>query len=90
MGLNDPQLDSLIEGTLAGKDVEARRRTARRLQEYFLEQVYYVPTVEPVSTAMWQPWVHDYHFNGGNLLSPHQDTYGRLWLDVQAMPAARR
>ena len=89
-GLGDPQIDALIEATLAGNDLEARRRAARRLQERFLEQAYYIPTVEPVSTAMWQPWVHDYFFNGGNLLSPNQDAYSQVWLDAPAMPAARR
>jgi len=90
VGLNDPKLDGLIDAVLTGKDVETRQRATRQLQEHFLDQVYYIPTIEQVDGALWQPWVHDFSFNGTNALSMHEDTYSQMWLDREAIPSGRR
>jgi len=90
VGLNDPKLDALIDATLTGKSEDARKAAARQLQEHFLQNVYYIPGIELVSGALWQPWVRDFTFTPGNAVTPYGSIYVQTWLDVDSLPAARR
>ncbi len=90
-GLSDPRLDALIEASLSGGNEDARRKVVQELQEYLLGQMYYIPTIELVNAALWQPWVASgINHSGSSGLQLAQDSLSWMWLDVDRMPAARR
>ncbi len=90
MGLNDKELDQLIERQGAEADVEKRRQAHIAMQRLLLEKLYIIPTVEIPGYAAWQPWVHNYAYNIGSATFVDQATASRTWLDVDAMPSGRR
>jgi peptide/nickel transport system substrate-binding protein len=88
--VSDPQLDRILNELDATGDPTIRKKVARDLQVYLLDQLYFVPTIEIPFFPLAQPWVRNYVFGYGN---PHAAPYfvkTDMWLDTSAMPAARR
>lgn len=87
-GINDPQLDKLIEDQARELDVARRKQLWLDLQRLLLDKVYVIPTVEQANYAAWHPWVKNlrYSLSANITLPAAQD----IWLDVDRMPADRR
>lgn len=88
-GTNDPKLDSLIERFNAALDEGERRRLGLELQQYLLEQLYTIPTINLAVGGMWQPWVKDYALSQATAVMPHFPIVSRWWLDQKLMPKDR-
>lgn len=78
----DPELDRLIELQHRALDKEKRHKLVRQIQEYLLEQMYVVPTVEFGFYWITHPYLH-------NLVNSRSTTLqfyraGDLWLDERA------
>jgi peptide/nickel transport system substrate-binding protein len=80
--ITDTKLDQLIEEQRRTLDEGKRKRVVRMIQEYLLEQMYVVPTVEFGFYWITQPYVH-------NLVNSRSTTVqlyraGDIWLDERA------
>jgi peptide/nickel transport system substrate-binding protein len=89
-GINDPELDQLIETLEATADVIERKRLTRVIQELLIEKVYTVPTIELAFFPLAQPWIHNYLFNYG---SPHAAFIyleTDAWMDLDELHGSRQ
>jgi len=78
----DPELDRLIEAQRKTLDKDKRYKGLRQIQEYLLEKMYVVPTVELGFYWIVHPYVH-------NLVNSRSTTVmlfraGDIWLDERA------
>lgn len=89
-GINDPELDRLIDAIAATADASQKRKLARDIQMLLLDKVYILPTIELASFPLAHAWVRNYSFGWGQ---PHAVPYwfgSDIWLDLARMPAGRR
>ena len=78
MGINDPDLDALIEQGLAETDPEAREEIYRQIQEHALEQVYIiVPYTYPLRWELLWDYVKGYDVMASNA----RISVRKTWLD---------
>lgn len=75
----DPELDRLIELQRKTLDKEKRHRVLRQIQEYLLDKMYVVPTIELAFYWIVHPYVH-------NLVNSRSTTVmlyraGDIWVD---------
>jgi peptide/nickel transport system substrate-binding protein len=78
----DPELDRLIELQRRTLDKEKRKKVVRQIQDYLLEKMYVVPTVEFGFYWIKHPYVH-------NLVNSRSTTVqlyraADIWLDERA------
>jgi peptide/nickel transport system substrate-binding protein len=81
-GIADPELDRLIELQRMTLDQEKRKKLVRQIQEYLLEKIYVVPTVEFGFYWITHPYVH-------NLVNSRSTSVllyraADIWLDERA------
>ncbi|MBI3001452.1 MAG: hypothetical protein HYY46_23805 [Deltaproteobacteria bacterium] len=78
----DPELDRLIELQRKTLDKEKRYKVLRQIQEYLLDKMYVVPTIELPFYWIVQPYVHDL----ANSRSTTAMLYraADIWLDERA------
>ncbi|MBI2910958.1 MAG: ABC transporter substrate-binding protein [Chloroflexi bacterium] len=78
----DSQLDDLIELQRKTLDGEKRKKVLRQIQEYLLEKMYVVPTVDLGFHWAVHPWVHD--IVNSRSTSVYLYRAADLWLDERA------
>jgi peptide/nickel transport system substrate-binding protein len=87
-GINDPELDKLIDDQGKELDVAKRKQMWLQLQRILMDKVYVIPTAEQANYAAWHPWVKDLRYAlSANITLPAGQN---AWLDVDQMPADRR
>ncbi len=90
LGFTDPALDRVLELQRSSRDVNARKKAVRDMQELLLEKLYIIATIDIPVYQLWQTWVKSYNFNFAGSPLIHQINVGWMWLDVAKMPADRR
>ncbi len=60
MGLADPKLDAILDGLEVAMEKSAQKRLALELQQYLLETLYHIPTIEMPAYQVQQPWVRGF------------------------------
>lgn len=87
-GINDPEVDRLIEQARQEIDEGKRNDLFIRIQRIMIQNVYYVPLVTLASYQVLHPWVHEFYGNFGGTVGLFNT--GALWLEVDKMPEGRR
>jgi ABC-type oligopeptide transport system substrate-binding subunit len=78
----DPELDRLIELQHETLDNEKRRQLIRQVQEYLLEKMYVVPTVEVGMHWIMHPYIHNLANSRSTPLMIHRGA--DIWVDDRA------
>jgi peptide/nickel transport system substrate-binding protein len=86
-GIADPELDRLIELQRKTLDKQKRYKVLRQIQDYLIEKMYVVPTIELAFYWIVQPYVH-------NLVNSRSTTVmlyraADVWLDERAPKRSR-
>jgi peptide/nickel transport system substrate-binding protein len=76
-GSNDPVYNEWWEQANAETDVAARKALIKQMNDYILENVWYINFPDPMGYFMWQPWLQGYN---GEALRPGS-LAKRLWID---------
>jgi len=84
--INDPKINGGIEQVVGCFDEAERKRLAKELAAYTLEQAYHVHLPVPVNYIMWQPWLKGYSGERQRALYQYRSTFKFVWLD----PALKR
>ncbi len=78
-GINDPQLDQMIEKEGATLDEASRVKLVREIQRYMAEKMYYAPGfVGPAYTGV-QPWVRGFKWSATYGIGT--ESFAEVWLD---------
>lgn len=79
-GVNDPQLDAMIDKEGATIDEDERIKLFQEIERYLAERVYYVTTAVGLQYVGAQEWLKNYCFNLG---APGYgtETFAKSWLD---------
>jgi len=86
-GINDPELDRLIEAQAAELDVKKRQQLFVSIQRLMLDKMYVIPTLSHVGFTLWQPYVHGWVDNYAGQAANQE--WSRLWVDVKDVPKDR-
>jgi peptide/nickel transport system substrate-binding protein len=78
----DPELDRLIELQHGTLDKEKRQKLVRQIQEYLLEKMYVVPTVDVGMYWITHPYVHNLANSRSTPLMIYRGA--DIWLDERA------
>jgi peptide/nickel transport system substrate-binding protein len=78
----DPELDRLIELQHRTLDKKRRYKVLRQIQEYLLEKMYVVPTIELGFSWVTQPYVHDLANSRSTTIMLYRAA--DIWLDERA------
>lgn len=78
----DPYLDDLIELQRKTFNKEERYKVLRRIQEYLLDKLYGVPTIESAFYWATQPWVHELMNTRSGTVMLYRA--GDIWFDERA------
>jgi peptide/nickel transport system substrate-binding protein len=62
-GINDSRLTQMIDDEERTLDEAERVKKVHDIQRYWLEQMYYVPTVTGTAYSFRQPWVKRYYYS---------------------------
>jgi len=87
-GVNDPDLDRLIDAQSTEFDFGKRGVLFQQIERRILDQVYKAPMSTPKSLQLSQPWVHDWAGNRSAIqvvMNPDA-----IWMSVDKAPANRR
>jgi len=87
-GINDPDLDRLIDSQSTEFDFGKRGGLFQQIERRILDQVYKAPMSTPKSLQLSQPWVHDWAGNRSAIqvvMNPDA-----IWMSVDKAPANRR
>jgi peptide/nickel transport system substrate-binding protein len=79
-GVNDPQLDAMIDKECATIDVQERVKQVKEIQRYVADKVYYAPSAMGVGYIGIQEWVKGYQ-PSNNSYGGGAETYAKLWID---------
>ena len=79
-GVNDPQLDALIDKEGTTVDQPERVKLVKEIERYVADKVYYAPTAMGVGTIGIQEWVKGYQ-PSNNSYGGAAETFAKLWLD---------
>jgi peptide/nickel transport system substrate-binding protein len=87
-GVNNPDLDALIEAQGAEFDYNKRGSIFAQIERMILENAYKAPISTPKAIRLNQPWVHDWVDNR----SAHQTIMNpdAIWMSIEQAPASRR
>lgn len=88
-GINDPQLDRLIDTAEKEGSLEKRRVLYHDIQRLIIDKLYGILTVEPVGFASWQPWLNNYLMSPGAQVIPYH-TPPTTWIDPSLVGEGRR
>ena len=87
-GVNDPDLDRMIDEQAQELDVAKRKQIWLDLQRALLDKLYIIPMVDQANYAAWQPWVHDVRYSlSANITLPAAQN---IWIDTASVPAQAR
>lgn len=64
-GVNDPQLDALIDKEQSTINADERVKIVRDIQRYVMEKMYYIPMFIGPNYTFLQPWVRNYYQRRG-------------------------
>ncbi len=78
----DPDLDRMIEAQRAALQKETRYRILRQIQQYLMDKMYVVPTVELGFQWAWHPYLHQIVNSRSTGVMLFRA--GDLWLDERA------
>jgi ABC-type transport system substrate-binding protein len=78
----DPELDRLIELQRKTLDKERRYKILRQIQDYLLEKMYVVPTIELGFYWINHPYVHDVANSRSTTIMLYRAA--DVWLDERA------
>jgi peptide/nickel transport system substrate-binding protein/glutathione transport system substrate-binding protein len=87
-GINNPDLDRLIEAQGAEFDYGKRGAFFAQIERMILENAYKAPISTPKAIRLNQPWLHDWVDNR----SAHQVVMNpnAIWMNVDQAPSSRR
>ncbi len=88
-GPKDPELDAILEKYMAEENQAEAQKLSQQFQRRLYDQAYFIGAFERASYTIYQPWVHDVLNNYGANPIPYWWP-PRAWMDLDAMPAARR
>jgi peptide/nickel transport system substrate-binding protein len=86
-GINDPDLDRLIDAQGMEFDFAKRGALFQQIERRILDQVYKAPMSTPKSLQLSQPWIHDWAGNRSAIqviMNPDA-----IWMKVDSAPANR-
>jgi len=78
-GVNDPQLDAMIDKESATLDDTERQKQVREIQKYLAEKQYYQPGAIGPAYIGVQDWIKNYQRN--NAYSTGTESRAKLWID---------
>jgi len=88
-GLNDPELDVLLERLVVEFNEDEAKRLHQQIQRRLYDQAYFISTFERTAYTVYQPWVYDLlHNYGANTVAYW--TPPIVWMDGDQMPEKRR
>lgn len=79
-GVNDPQLDAMIDKEGSTIDENERIKLYKDIERYVADKVYYAPGAIGVAYQGVQEWVKNFCWNLG-AYGYGTETYGKLWVD---------
>lgn len=88
-GINDPEMDKLVERLRVALDAKEQKDLVRRLQDLILDRVYYAPIGDGGAFNVTQKWVNDFSPNFSNQPQILM-CYWSIWIDTDKLPAKRR
>ncbi len=86
-GINDPDLDALIDAQRVEFDPVARGRIFQDIEQRLFEQMYFAGISAASLFRMWQPWVHDWRDNRARFASIMNPSW--MWMDLDEAPGDR-
>jgi peptide/nickel transport system substrate-binding protein len=78
-GINDPQLDAMIDKEERTLDVAERQKQVKDIQKYLADKVYYATTAVGPAFIAVQEWVKNYQRN--NAYGTGAESRAKLWID---------
>jgi peptide/nickel transport system substrate-binding protein len=78
-GVNDPQLDALIDKEEAALDDNERIKVVKEIQQYCADKVYYGTTAVGPAFIGVQEWIKNYQRNNG--YGTGTESRAKLWID---------
>lgn len=87
-GLNDPELDRLIDTQAQEFDSAKRGALFQQIERMILDKAYKAPVSSPTSIRLNQPWIHDWVDNRSarqTVMNPDA-----IWMSLDQAPANRR
>jgi peptide/nickel transport system substrate-binding protein len=79
-GINDPQLDAMIDKEAATIDENERIKLYKEIERYAADKVYYGSAAIGVAYQGVQDWVKNFCWNLG-AYGYGTETYGKVWID---------
>ena len=79
VGVEDPQLDAMIDKERATINVEERVKAVQEIQRYVFDKMYYVTTFYGPLYQFLQPWLRGYYSNRGYGLGAER--FLDMWLN---------
>ena len=86
-GIDEPDLDRLIDGQYGELDVEKRKKMWTDIQRFLLEKLYVVPLITQVGYNVYQPWVHGW--TGGVAGQLVNSSWSDTWYQQDSVPPGR-
>jgi len=77
-GINDPQLDAMIDKEQGTIDTDARVKQVREIEQYVMEKMYYAPMFIGPEYAFLQPHVRNYYVRRG--YGAGAESFLEMWL----------
>jgi peptide/nickel transport system substrate-binding protein len=77
-GINDPQLDALIDKEQSTIDANERVKLVREIEQYVMDKMYYAPMFIGPEYIFLQPWVRNYYVRRG--YGAGTETFLDMWL----------
>ncbi|HTE87146.1 MAG TPA: ABC transporter substrate-binding protein, partial [Dehalococcoidia bacterium] len=87
-GVNDPDLDKLIDSQAVEFDFDKRGTIFQQIERWILDKAYKAPISTPKLVRLNQPWVHDWvdsKNNRATVMNPDA-----VWMSADQAPASRR
>lgn len=78
-GVNDPELDRMIDDQARTLDAGARLKKVHDIQRYLMERLYYIALAVGDAYTGLQPWVRRYQHSA--TYGAGAETFAQLWLD---------
>ncbi len=78
-GINDPQLDAMIDKEERTLDVGERQKAVKEIQKYLAEKVYYATSAVGPAYIGVQEWIKNYQRN--NAYGAGAENRAKLWID---------
>ncbi len=83
-GINDAELDALIDEQDRTLDRKRAGELNQRIQRIVLEKLYTIPAVELPAFAFWHPWLRDYPLSYS--AQPYIPQWEGTWVDTDKAP----